>query len=114
MRSKSALSLVTTEQSIAAVEDAVTEAYRSQWGRLLSVLVVRTRRLDLAEDALAEAFTRAATRWPFTTVFTPPAQRSPVAPVTTQLHAKLSQERWHSARTTRNVPSYNNNFANWS
>jgi RNA polymerase sigma-70 factor, ECF subfamily len=64
MRSKSALSLVTTEQSIAAVEDAVTEAYRSQWGRLLSVLVVRTRRLDLAEDALAEAFTRAATRWP--------------------------------------------------
>jgi RNA polymerase sigma-70 factor (ECF subfamily) len=31
---------------------------------LLSVLVVSTRRLDLAEDALAEAFSRAAARWP--------------------------------------------------
>ena len=28
------------------------------------MLVTRTRRLDLAEDALAEAFSRAAQRWP--------------------------------------------------
>ena len=35
-----------------------------EWGRLLSLLVVRTRRLDIAEDALAEAFARAAARWP--------------------------------------------------
>lgn len=45
-------------------DQAITDLYRSQWGRLLSVLVVRTRRLDLAEDALSEAFARAATRWP--------------------------------------------------
>jgi RNA polymerase sigma-70 factor, ECF subfamily len=57
MRSTFVLSSTTAEQ-------AVAEAYRSQWGRLLSVLVVRTRRLDLAEDALAEAFSRATARWP--------------------------------------------------
>ncbi len=57
MRSTSGPFLTTAEQ-------AVTEAYRSEWGRLLSVLVVSTRRLDLAEDALADAFSRAATRWP--------------------------------------------------
>jgi RNA polymerase sigma-70 factor (ECF subfamily) len=37
--------------------------YRDEWGRLLSLLVARTRRLDLAEDALAEAFARASDRW---------------------------------------------------
>lgn len=31
---------------------------------MLSLLVARTRRLDLAEDALSEAFARAAARWP--------------------------------------------------
>jgi RNA polymerase sigma-70 factor (ECF subfamily) len=45
-------------------EAALEAAYRTQWGRLLSVLVARTRRLDLAEDALGEAFARAAERWP--------------------------------------------------
>lgn len=40
------------------------EVYRAEWGRLLSLLVARTRRLDLAEDALGEAFARAAHRWP--------------------------------------------------
>ncbi len=38
--------------------------YRSEWGRLLSLLIARTRRLDLAEDALSEAFARASDRWP--------------------------------------------------
>jgi predicted RNA polymerase sigma factor len=37
--------------------------YRAEWGRLLSMLVARTRRLDLAEDALGEAFARASARW---------------------------------------------------
>jgi RNA polymerase sigma-70 factor, ECF subfamily len=50
--------------SSTTAEHAVAEAYRSEWGRLLSLLVVRTRRLDLAEDALAESFSRAATHWP--------------------------------------------------
>ena len=42
----------------------IEEVYRAEWGRLLSSLVARTRRLDLAEDALSEAFTRGAQRWP--------------------------------------------------
>ena len=45
-------------------EPSVEAAYRAEWGRLLAMLVARTRRLDLAEDALAEAFARAAARWP--------------------------------------------------
>lgn len=42
----------------------IEEVYRAEWGRLLALLVARTRRLDLAEDALAEAFARATERWP--------------------------------------------------
>jgi RNA polymerase sigma-70 factor, ECF subfamily len=42
----------------------IEQTYRAEWGRLLSLLVVRTRRLDLVEDALSEAFGRAAARWP--------------------------------------------------
>ncbi len=45
-------------------DQVVAETYRSDWGRLLSLLVARTRRLDLAEDALSEAFARASARWP--------------------------------------------------
>ena len=45
-------------------DQVLAETYRSEWGRLLSLLVTRSRRLDLAEDALGEAFARAATRWP--------------------------------------------------
>ncbi len=42
----------------------VDRIHREHWGRLLSLLVTRTRRLDLAEDALGEAFARAVSRWP--------------------------------------------------
>lgn len=45
-------------------EAALADIHRAEWGRLLSLLVARTRRLDLVEDALAEAFVRAAERWP--------------------------------------------------
>jgi RNA polymerase sigma-70 factor, ECF subfamily len=53
----------TSDPSSTCPEDIIEATYRSEWGRLLSVLVARTRRLDLAEDALAEAFARAAVRW---------------------------------------------------
>lgn len=43
---------------------AVEATFRADWGRLLSLLVARTRRLDLSEDALSEAFARASARWP--------------------------------------------------
>lgn len=45
-------------------ERGVEALLRAEWGRLLALLVARTRRLDLAEDALAESFARAAQRWP--------------------------------------------------
>ncbi|MBO0843547.1 MAG: RNA polymerase subunit sigma-24, partial [Nocardioides sp.] len=40
------------------------ELLRDEWGRLLALLVAQFRRLDLAEDGLADAFEAAARRWP--------------------------------------------------
>ncbi|MFC7404226.1 RNA polymerase sigma factor [Georgenia alba] len=40
------------------------ELLRDEWGRLLALLVARYRRLDLAEDGLADAFEAAARTWP--------------------------------------------------
>ncbi|MET8522806.1 DUF6596 domain-containing protein [Nocardioides sp. NPDC004968] len=37
---------------------------REEWGRLLALLVAQFRRLDLAEDGLADAFEAAARSWP--------------------------------------------------
>ncbi len=37
---------------------------RDEWGRLVSLLVAHLRRLDLAEDALADAVAAAAATWP--------------------------------------------------
>lgn len=53
-----------SDRSSTSAEAVVAQTYRTDWGRLLSVLVARTRRLDLAEDALSEAFARASARWP--------------------------------------------------
>jgi RNA polymerase sigma-70 factor (ECF subfamily) len=46
------------------VDEALTTAQREEWGRLLALLVARYRRLDLAEDGLADAFESAARTWP--------------------------------------------------
>lgn len=54
----------TSDQSLSRPELRLEEVYRAEWGRLLSLLASRTRRLDLVEDALGEAFARAAERWP--------------------------------------------------
>ena len=43
---------------------ALDTALRDEWGRLLALLVARYRRLDLAEDGLADAFEAAARTWP--------------------------------------------------
>lgn len=42
----------------------VESIVRDDWGRLLALLVARFRRLDLAEDALADAVESAARTWP--------------------------------------------------
>jgi len=39
------------------------EAWREEWGRLTALLVAQFRRLDLAEDGLADAFAAAAETW---------------------------------------------------
>jgi predicted RNA polymerase sigma factor len=43
---------------------AVEQVWREEWGRVLALLVAQYRRLDLAEDALADAFEAAARSWP--------------------------------------------------
>ena len=45
-------------------EAALEKLVRDEWGRLLALLVARYRRLDLAEDGLADAFEGAARTWP--------------------------------------------------
>jgi RNA polymerase sigma factor (sigma-70 family) len=45
--------------------DAVLDGvWRREWGRLLALLVAQYRRLELAEDGLADAFEAAARTWP--------------------------------------------------
>jgi RNA polymerase sigma-70 factor (ECF subfamily) len=44
--------------------ETVEQAYRDHWSRLLALLVTRTRRFDVAEDALQDAFLAAARTWP--------------------------------------------------
>ncbi len=63
----------TSDRSLTPPDRVIEEVYRAEWGRLLSLLVARTRRLDLVEDALGEAFVRAADRWPDEGVPTNPA-----------------------------------------
>ncbi|MCW2757180.1 MAG: subfamily polymerase sigma-24 subunit, partial [Nocardioidaceae bacterium] len=50
-----------TESDVGARLDDV---WRDEWGRLLALLVARFGRLDLAEDALSEAFAAAVVHWP--------------------------------------------------
>jgi RNA polymerase sigma-70 factor (ECF subfamily) len=45
-------------------EQAVEQAYRDEWSRLLALLVTRLRRFDVAEDSLQDAFAAAARVWP--------------------------------------------------
>jgi RNA polymerase sigma-70 factor, ECF subfamily len=52
-----------SDRSSSCPDLVVEQTFRAEWGRLLALLVSRTRRLDLAEDALGEAFARAADRW---------------------------------------------------
>jgi len=42
----------------------VEQIWRDEWGRVLALLVAQYRRLDLAEDALADAFLAATRTWP--------------------------------------------------
>jgi RNA polymerase sigma-70 factor (ECF subfamily) len=45
------------------VADAVGQAHREHWGRLLALLTAQLRSLDLAEECLADAFATALSTW---------------------------------------------------
>jgi len=47
-----------------AVEEAITQAHRAEWARVVATLTRRFGDLDAAEDAAAEAFATAVERWP--------------------------------------------------
>ncbi|WP_407318703.1 DUF6596 domain-containing protein [Isoptericola halotolerans] len=46
------------------VAERLASALRDEWGRLLALLVAQLRSLDIAEEALADAFEAAARTWP--------------------------------------------------
>jgi RNA polymerase sigma-70 factor, ECF subfamily len=47
-----------------AVDEAVAEAHRRDWARVLSTVVRLTRDIDVAEDAVQDAFEKALEVWP--------------------------------------------------
>lgn len=46
-----------------AIADAVAEAFRQEWGRLVAALIAMTRDWDLAEECAQDAFAQALARW---------------------------------------------------
>jgi RNA polymerase sigma-70 factor, ECF subfamily len=49
---------------LAAAQAAVTDAFRSDWGRVVAYLIRVTGNWDLAEECAQDAFQRALERWP--------------------------------------------------
>jgi len=50
--------------SASASDDALADAWRSHWSRLIGLLIGQYARPDLAEDAVSDAFEAAARHWP--------------------------------------------------
>jgi len=50
--------------NVTDVRQAITEAHREEWARVVATLTRRFRDLDIAEEAAAEAFAAAVGRWP--------------------------------------------------
>lgn len=50
-------------RSADSVDAVVQRLHRDEWGRLVALLVARTRRLDLVEDAVGDAYAQALERW---------------------------------------------------
>jgi RNA polymerase sigma-70 factor (ECF subfamily) len=50
--------------SVAGVREAVSQAHREEWARVVASLAKRFGDLDIAEEAAAEAFATAVERWP--------------------------------------------------
>src|SRR4029453_7247850 len=50
--------------SVVDVREAITQAHREEWARVVAALTRRFGDLDIAEEAAAEAFAVAVERWP--------------------------------------------------
>jgi RNA polymerase sigma-70 factor, ECF subfamily len=50
--------------SVVGVREAITQAHREEWARVVAALARRFGDLDIAEEAAAEAFATAVARWP--------------------------------------------------
>ena len=50
--------------SVVDVQEAVTQAHREEWARVVASLTRRFGDLDIAEEAAAEAVAIAVERWP--------------------------------------------------
>jgi RNA polymerase sigma-70 factor (ECF subfamily) len=48
----------------ATIQDAVDEAFRAEWGRVVATLIRLTGDWDLAEECAQDAFAQALVRWP--------------------------------------------------
>ena len=55
---------MTGRKSASDVGEAIAQAHREEWARVVAALARRFRDLDIAEDAAAEAFATAVERWP--------------------------------------------------
>ncbi|WP_281894358.1 RNA polymerase sigma factor [Phytohabitans aurantiacus] len=49
---------------MADVQEAITQAHREEWARVVATMAKRFGDLDIAEEAAAEAFATAVERWP--------------------------------------------------
>jgi RNA polymerase sigma-70 factor (ECF subfamily) len=50
--------------NVADVQEAITQAHREEWARVVATMTKRFGDLDIAEEAAAEAFATAVERWP--------------------------------------------------
>ncbi|MGP4024107.1 RNA polymerase sigma factor [Actinomadura sp. 3N407] len=79
--------------------DAVEEAYRAHWARLVALLTAQFRDLDLAEETLQEAFAAAVSHWPAEGI-----PRNPAAWLLTTARRRAVDRLRRDATAARNLP----------
>lgn len=80
-------------------DEVLAATVREEWGRLVALLLAQFRRLDLVEDALADAVEAAARRWP-----TDGAPDVPAAWLTTVARRRVLDRLRAEAMAARRAP----------